>query len=339
MLLFAFSCTMLYLCTFFYLLTAYFFLSAKMKIPISVSDMGSAVTVQVLFRNRWLFPVFHVKLGFEVVNSFEKKKNRTWQNVFRVLPGENQVELSLTLMQAGNYEIRLKKLQIYDLTGFFSVKKKMSSAADIQVMPKLLDIPVFLTQPVKNFFGDSDIYDDEKRGYDHTETFQIRPYVPGDKLQSIHWKLSAKTDELIVKESSLPKACPVVLFLSYHAGKKKKGSFGTFLELGASLSFSLVDAGCPHYVVWYEEEFRDITRIRVDDEESFYLFLSCYLKEQGGEASEELSVLYDEKYRTECYLHSLKIDERFMLFKDGEELLALRADLLRQHLGGLEIVL
>ncbi len=339
MLLFAFACTLLFIFSFVYLLLAIFCVSAEVRVPISVADAGNPVTVQVLFRNKSILPVFHVRLALEVKSSFEKKENVAWHNVFRIPPGGSLVELALTLTQAGNYEIGPQKLRIYDMVSLFSMTKKLSGRKNIQVMPRISEIPVFLTQPVKNFFGDSDYYDEEKRGYDHSETFQIRPYVPGDRLQAIHWKLSAKTDELMVKESSLPKACAVVLFLDYRSDKKKKGSFGTFLELGASLSFSMMDARCPHYVVWYEEEICDITRMRIDDEESFYLFLSCYLKEQGNQPSKELSVLYDEKYRTEHYLHSLTLNEQFVLFKDGEEMVTLRADLIRQHLGGLEIVL
>lgn len=339
MVLFTFSCAIFYVLSLIYLSVSFFLVTGRVDIPISVADVGKPATIQVFIRNRSPFPVFHARLFFEVKNSFEKKKIITEQNIFQILPGENRFEFSLALEAAGNYEVGLKKLRIYDMLSLFSVTKKISSGKNIQVMPQILEIPVFLTAPVKNFFGDSDFYDEEKRGYDQNEIFQIRPYVPGDKLQSIHWKLSAKTDELMVKESSLPKACAVVLLLQYQRKKKKKGSFGIFLELGASLSFSLMNAGCPHYVVWYEEEIRDITRMRVDNEESFYLFLSYYLKEQGGQASEELSVLYDEKYRTERYLHSLHLNEDFVLYKDGEELLTLRPDLLRQHLGGLEIVL
>lgn len=32
--------------------------------------------------------------------------------------------------------------------------------------------------------------------------FDIRSYAPGDDIRSIHWKLSGKTDELIVRQAS-----------------------------------------------------------------------------------------------------------------------------------------
>ena len=244
------------------------------------------------------------------------------------------------LEQAGNYEVHLRRIRIYDFFGLCFVTKKFPSKKNIQVMPELIHVPVILTSPVKNFFGDSDIYDEERAGHDNSEVFGIRPYVAGDKMQSIHWKLSAKTDELMVREKSLPKVCPVVLFLDYRAGgRRRQESFGTFLEIGASISFSLMDVGCPHYVSWYEEQIQDITRIRVDDEESFYLFLSEYLKEQGKKIPDDIKTLYDEKYRAERYLYSLRLTEVLSLYKDDEEIFKMRQNSYRKQLGGGEIVL
>lgn len=44
----------------------------------------------------------------------------------------------------------------------------------------------------------------------------------------------------------------------------------TFLTIAADLVYSMMDAGCPHYVAWQEET--EIKRLRVEDEESVYLF-------------------------------------------------------------------
>lgn len=41
-----------------------------------------------------------------------------------------------------------------------------------------------------------------RKGTDASEMFDIRSYVPGDDIRSIHWKLSGKTDELIVRQAS-----------------------------------------------------------------------------------------------------------------------------------------
>lgn len=43
-----------------------------------------------------------------------------------------------------------------------------------------------------------------RKGSDASEMFDIRDYVPGDDIRTIHWKLSGKTDELIVRQASAP---------------------------------------------------------------------------------------------------------------------------------------
>lgn len=50
------------------------------------------------------------------------------------------------------------------------------------------------------------------------------------------------------------------------------------MKLLVSLSFSLMDQKCSHYVAWYDISINDIVRARVDDEEGFYIFLNSFLK-------------------------------------------------------------
>ena len=50
-----------------------------------------------------------------------------------------------------------------------------------------------------------------RQGNDPSEIFDIREYVPGDDIRSIHWKLSCKTDTLIVRQASDPSHYDVVL--------------------------------------------------------------------------------------------------------------------------------
>ena len=43
-----------------------------------------------------------------------------------------------------------------------------------------------------------------RRSSDPSEIFDIRDYVPGDDIRTVHWKLSAKTGSLIVRQASDP---------------------------------------------------------------------------------------------------------------------------------------
>ena len=119
----------------------------------------------------------------------------------------------------------------------------------------------------------------------------MRSFRKGDKIQSIHWKLSAKADELIVKENSFPKACAVTV-IANPAGHMNIRQKEKFIQLVAGLSFSIMDQKCSHYVAWYSMQKQDIVRARVDDEESFFIFLSYFLKDKLAEKNRCRQFIY-----------------------------------------------
>ena len=126
----------------------------------------------------------------------------------------------------------------------------------------------------------------------------------------------------MVKENSLPKACAIILLLEFHpwkkTGWKKKGVDASgYLDFAASLSYTLMDQKCPHFVAWYSAEKDGIRRIRVDDEESFYLFLDAYLREVVP-TEKNLREEYRKDYKNEWYLHDIVINEKLELYKNGE---------------------
>lgn len=342
----SYSLVLLYFFAVVFVLLAFAFLlfqrsmvKCRLEIPIAVADEGSEVSVLVHIRNKSPLSLFRLKICLAAGNTFSSRRKKVWMKVSGAGMGEQVLKYKIRLPEAGNIEIRLQKIRLYDMMGLLFLNKREKSVCYIQVLPKIEAIPVKISESVRNFYGESDKYDEEKSGYDHSEIFRIRTFMDGDKLQSIHWKISAKSDELMVKENSFPKACAVVLLLDYRKKKGKRENIGDFLKLVGSLSFSLMDMGCPHYISWYEEKTRDITRIRVDDEESYYMFLAYYLQEQGSMIPGNLIEQYNEKYRMDPYLYSLRITEDLTIFKNGMEMNNYQKEKATQGLGGMEIVL
>ena len=130
----------------------------------------------------------------------------------------------------------------------------------------------------RDFAGESEDYSKERGGDDPSEVFKIRDYQPGDKLRSIHWKLTAKTDEMMVREQSLPLGCPVDFYLDLyqpagHHGRKHETKRDSYLQIIASISHSLVLEGCRHHVIWFDSQRNDICRYRIEKEENIYEML------------------------------------------------------------------
>lgn len=99
----------------------------------------------------------------------------------------------------GGLAVRTERAKIYDYLGLFSMKVRKSPACIVRVMPETTEvtIPEELTRYLAHAWK-------PKHGGGYAENHEIRPYLPGDTLNLVHWKLSAKADALMLREPMEP---------------------------------------------------------------------------------------------------------------------------------------
>lgn len=302
------------------------------------------VSVQVSHRYRGCYG--RIKVQVAVSREGYRARRRKWlrgdyeqTGERRKEPGERRLSGLLTIDQSGSYEIRVSKVRIYDLTGLFCLEQRRAVRGEcsvLAVLPSIYLMGIRLSEAVRNFAGDAEVYDSLRSGRDSSELLKLRPFQNGDKLRNIHWKLSAKADELLVRENSMPRGCPVVVLA------ETSGSFQEArLQCVASLSFCLMDLECPHYVAWYSSYQQDMVRMRVDDEESFYETLLYLLREEGrnGMGSLDMQARYREKYGGEPVLRYIRVISGPCICVEGQETVRLKASGLEQELRELELLL
>ena len=295
-------------------------LEIDFAIPMALAENGRPVSVRLsMCAKRRLLGKTWLRVRVDGRQLPGKRVKRTWIWLSASSFGEETVRKEVTMYCAGGYEYRLRRVRVYDWTGWFYLTKRLNQSATTQLLPKVQELPLQLSGTVQDFFGDAEVYDDLRGGTDNSEVFQIREYMPGDRLQNIHWKLSAKADDLMVREHSLPKGCPVVLLLGTKGiGRQKPMQRDRFLQIAASVSFALVDAGCPHIVSWYDDSQSTPVRMRVDDEEGFYEWQLLYLLAQTTREDVDVEACYKEKYRSEACLHLLRVEPQLELYLDGK---------------------
>lgn len=311
-------------------------LQESLEIPITLTEQGQLIKVLLQSKSSKKQAGGKVVFVLCLENTTLKQKKYIKQSVGR----GKKCTFHLTLKQAGNYEISIREVWVYDLTGMFYLSRRSKERAEVQVLPFLFPVSVRLTESVRNFIGDATVYDSLRSGDDASETFKLREFQDGDKLKDIHWKLTAKENKLIVRENSLPMACSTVLLLE--GGKAVKGRnkpLDAYLQAAVGLSFSMMDKECPHYVAWHSRRFSEIKRIRVDSEESFYEFLLYMLKDfdidETGSSLEE----YQEKYSNEVLVHYLVLKQDLVLYEKETPLKALDGTNLEKSLGEMELIL
>lgn len=99
----------------------------------------------------------------------------------------------------GGLVLQLHKPRVYDFLGLFRFRVRNTAPTTCQVMPAPITVkaPAQLTQYMARGWR-------PKPGGGFAENHEIRPYRPGDNLNQIHWKLSAKTGELMLREAMEP---------------------------------------------------------------------------------------------------------------------------------------
>ena len=312
-----FAMGMLMVISFIELIIRCFTLKCSLQAPIAMVDKGQKARIQIKTRNSGFFPVGKLRVRLKIKNVLKGDEQCVWHLIPGVRCGSSAYEFSWEPENAGAYEVKLEKIRIQGIFGFTFITKKIKAFVLLSVLPQVHAMGVEVKESTKRFQGDADVFDEFRSGSDPTETFEIRQYREKDKLQNIQWKLSARVDELMVKENSLPKPCGIVVMIDTRAQGKLKAEADMFLELISSLSFRLMDLKTPHFVTWLSRETSDVRRIRVDSEESYYLFLTHFLRDIDTQSKRNIRDAYREKYRNEIYLHDVMLTLGLELYKDG----------------------
>lgn len=315
-------------------------MKASLRVPITLTQQGKPLRVSMEAVRREKNYKGKVDFVIHMENTSLKQRRTLRQKMKTGAVGD----FNVTPKEAGNYEISLKKLRIYDLTGLLYVTKKCKETVTFLVLPDYYPVEVRLSESVRNFVGEAAVYDALRSGDDASEVFKLREFQDGDKLKNVHWKLSAKMDELIVRENGFPKACSTVFVLEggvegdRKRGRKKDVS-DAFFQVAASLSFSIMDKECPHYMAWYSRYYQDVKRIRVDDEESFYEFLLYMLQDMDRESSANCLEQYKEKYSAETLLHYIVLGQDLVLAERDTIIAKFQKDNVEKSIAEFELLL
>lgn len=160
---------------------------APAEIKIHSAKRGSAV-----------FPQFKVKVICE--NGFAGTKTKYPGVVFFGSSKKPFIIINNKLSaHCGTVQISLKRCAVYDFAGMFFIPLRFRGALSVNVMPRKVKpsaVPFRGSSRVLGF--------KPKPGGGFSDYYELRLYRDGDSIKNVHWKVSSKYDELIVREPSLP---------------------------------------------------------------------------------------------------------------------------------------
>ncbi len=139
--------------------------------------------------------------------------------------------LSIPTAHCGAWRVRVEKARVWDYLGLFSFRVKAPGELTVRIRPRELPLPPmpdlqkYLARSWRPKFGGG-----------FAENHELRLYRPGDGLNQVHWKLSAKTGKLMIREPLEPVRGQMLVTLD-HGGSPEEvdRKLGRLLSLGKYL--------------------------------------------------------------------------------------------------------
>lgn len=231
------------------------YLAGSLQIRLYLSGqkivLGEELEFRVKMLHRSHYFALNCILAMEAENVFREGRS-FWEISMPVHQGGvSKVVLPLKAEHLGKYEIRCKKVNIRDLLGILEAMVPVEAYCEMTVLPEIDKTDAVETSGF--LAGMSETEESMEKGYDFSEVQDIREYIPGDKLRDIHWKLSAKQGELMVKERISVSGSQMVIRIAL---SREKEISELLLQRAGNVAASFVHQNLPVcLLVWNGQQY------------------------------------------------------------------------------------
>jgi len=251
------------------------------------SDKSNAVTGEIIkistdIENTSFLPIPYIAINTEIFsNVFWDRKSL---NYITLGPrSEATFEEQIKCEHYGFYSMDSIKVSIQDVFGIFTISKHIKSDFTIRVYPKWYDLSSI---PFSSYQQTGDALKKYHMTEDFADIGGIRQYRDGDNVKRVHWKLSAKRDELLVKDFEFSSNAQICVIMDTYKGDYANGNDAAMLsekvaECAASIIYYCLNKGMHTGLMYQEGEH---VAIWADNTQAFPAFLdSIIMTKMDGE--------------------------------------------------------
>jgi uncharacterized protein (DUF58 family) len=175
---------------------------------------------EVSNKSRW------VRVWFEIIDASGLPGNSGSRVLSMIGPRRNRSYVARTvLLRRGAFDLGPTILSSGDPFGLFRYQVTIPAARKLEVLPYFVEISNFY-QPMGLLAGGQALRKKTQEITPHAAG--VREYAPGDSLNRIHWKSTARRDRLMVKEFEQDPQADVWIFLdglaTVHVGSMETDS-------------------------------------------------------------------------------------------------------------------
>ena len=255
------------------------------------TEKGTRFDITIIVKNRSILPCVPMELicGLPDEDSGLAAEKR----IFVTLPPFGKAGLSMSCVNRyrGRYRFDIKKISVVDPLRIIRLTKKGNSELNAVFVPRRLEIP-----DIEYFCERDNFAEKRQNSLDSREDFShVRDYIPGESVQLVHWKLTAKQDELMIKQFDDVFDRRALVLCGMNAGEKERDPLlctDTVIETAIAFAKGFSECGIP-VSVEFGQSADSVCRISNQAEfDEFFELMSVIMPngesfstdKQGGEA-------------------------------------------------------
>lgn len=263
-----------------------------LRAPLEAMTKKEEFLVYIEVENPTWFPLVNATLLLEVDNTFYKHFGQHELNIPVRAHHTTEIAYPIVMEQCGRFRMAADRLTCMDLLGIYVVKVPIECEAECMILPMGAE----RGQEAGALYqkGVAEAMESKEKGYDFSDISGIREYVPGDKLQNIHWKLSTKKEQLMVKERVSVSALQlhVLVELMNDAGMQLE----SILELADSITKAFVKQNLPFTVHYFSVKRAELCEMYIGNEQERQQWLMMMLYDVCYEKEQRAKELFQQEY-------------------------------------------
>lgn len=144
------------------------------------------------------------------------------------------------------------------------------------------------------------------------EIYQIKTYTPGDSIRNIHWKLTARMDELMSKEYMDEVGTELFFFIDLRSSDSSPKKLDAFWEIISAISLGFLSSDIPHCIQWFSVEEKQTVSHNIKKYEDYSEMIESLIITGVIDGTKTVS----EEYMSEFYQHCMKNESVLMFNTD-----------------------
>lgn len=282
--------------SFFHLVFGYFGFKYTQELERGSVEKGDKVRYTLTAINKGLFLLPYVNIELHDSTGKQSKKS-TSKNVFIPPFSKRRFKLEYIYKYRGEFQVGVKSIEMRDFLGIFKFRYKSKKSLKIKVYPRIIDIEKFYVKEDMHSYNSLS----HKGIYEDTAVVdEINKYKYGDSLNRVHWKLTAKMNEMMVKkfEGTEAQNLMFIFDIKKNSYKEENNHLIEDKQIEASIGVLkyLINNGAEVVFSYYDKKIVNLECKSSMDFENLYRFFSSVEFNQDINVEDIIALMINENF-------------------------------------------